>query len=67
MSESMIEPQGSAFYRVSIDGLQGELRDLVESQIRFFIQSGLPEGYIDLRIYYDEETLEKDGAIRNTV
>lgn len=63
----MIEPQGSAFYRVGIDGLRGELRELVESQIRFFIQSGLPEGYIDLRIYYDEETLEKVGAIRNPV
>lgn len=64
MSEKLIEPQGSAFYRIKIDGLRGELRDQVEKQIRFFIQSGLPEGYIDLRIYYDERTLERDGVIR---
>lgn len=67
MSEKLIEPQGSAFYRIKIDGLRGELRDQVEKQIRFFIQSGLPEGYIDLRIYFDERTLEGDGVIREIV
>ncbi len=66
MSEKLIEPQGSAFYRVRIDGLRGELREQVEKQIRFFIQSGLPEGYIDLRIYYDEDTLEREGIIQET-
>ena len=66
MSENLIEPQGSAFYRIRVDGLRGELRELVEDQIRFFIQSGLPEGYIDLRIYYDEKTLEKEGVIGKT-
>ena len=66
MSEKLIEPQGSAFYRVRIDGLRGELREQVEKQIRFFIQSGLPEGYIDLRIYYDENTLEREGITQET-